>query len=323
MKRSILPIFIPHLGCPHQCVFCNQRHISWERQPEPEELPALIEAGLPHADRPQIAFYGGSFTAIERSLMTEYLQAAYPYVEDGRADSIRVSTRPDAVDDEIMAILHRYDVRTVELGAQSMDDEVLRRSGRGHEAFDTARAAAMLRDAGFEVILQMMPGLPGSSERSDWETALAFCALEPNAVRIYPTVVIEDTPLCGQYRCGAYTPLTLEEAVDRSARYVELFDRCRIPVVRIGLNPSETLAETVVAGPYHPALGEMVYSRRFLNDMLPLVPKNRPYELIVPPRMLSLAIGQKRVNLERFREVSALRAIRAEADCETPYIRKL
>ena len=163
MKGSILPIFIPHLGCPHQCVFCNQRHISWERQPEPEELPALIEAGLPHADRPQIAFYGGSFTAIERSLMTEYLQAAYPYVEDGRADSIRVSTRPDAVDDEIMAILHRYGVRPVELGGQSMDDEGLGRSGRGHAAFDTARAAAMLRDAGFEVILQMMPGLPGSS----------------------------------------------------------------------------------------------------------------------------------------------------------------
>lgn len=322
MKSSVIPIFIPHLGCPNDCVFCNQHRIACDKEPDVSEVRDIIEKGLEYSSCPQICFYGGSFTAIDRGLMLGYLEAAYPYVRDGRCDSIRLSTRPDAIDREILDILSRYGVKTIELGAQSMSDRVLMLSGRGHTAEDTEKASRLIKNAGFELILQMMVGLPGSAEDDEYATARELCRLSPDGVRIYPTCVIADTPLYDMYLNGRYKALSVEEAVDICAGLADIFEQAGVTIVRLGLNPTDELSSGgVKAGAYHPALGEMVYSRRFYNRMAGFVPRDKAFEIIVPPRMLSVAIGQKKCNLTRFRALGPLEAIRADKDCTEPYIK--
>lgn len=322
MKNSIIPIFIPHLGCPNDCVFCNQRRIAAPKEPDAAEVKNIIEEGLKYSHRPQISFYGGSFTAIRRELMVSYLDAAYPYVASGRCDSIRLSTRPDAINDGILDILASHGVKTIELGAQSMDDKVLALSGRGHTAEDTRASSSLIKSRGFELILQMMVGLPGSDRETELETAKKIRDLKPDGVRIYPTCVIDDTPLYDMYKRGDYKALTVDEAADICADVAVIFREKSIPVVRLGLNPTDELSSGgVKAGAYHPALGEMVYSRVFYNDMAPLVPKDRPFEIAVPPRMLSIAIGQKKRNLPLFSALGDFRGIKAEKGLEAPEIR--
>lgn len=324
MKRSILPIFIPHLGCPHNCIFCDQKQIAVPHVPTPPEVRHLIEEGLRYAQKPQISFYGGSFTAIPQDEMRGYLKAAYAYVSDGRADSIRLSTRPDAVDGEILELLRHYGVRTIELGAQSMSDAVLQKAGRGHTAEDTRQAAKSIRDHGFELILQMMVGLPGSTPADEIETARALAQLHPDGVRIYPTCVLEHTPLCSLWVQGKYEALTVERAAEICAELCEIFEAADIPVIRLGLNPTEELSNGAVkAGPYHPAFGELVYGERFYRRMLPQLPKTGAFEIVVPPKMLSVAIGQQKRNLRRFSAAADIRAIRAENGCTEPEIRKV
>ena len=193
-RRRILPLFIPHLGCPHDCVFCNQRRISGILTPvTPEDVSAAIE-GL-DAPVDELAFYGGSYTALPPAEQRTLLDAAQPFVAAGTVGAIRVSTRPDAIDAEGLALLREAHVETIELGAQSMDDGVLAKCGRGHSAADTVRAAELVKAAGFRLILQMMTGLPGSSDERDLATAEALAGLRPDGVRIYPTVILRDTPL--------------------------------------------------------------------------------------------------------------------------------
>lgn len=322
MKRSILPVFIPHLGCPHNCVFCDQKQIASRHAPTPEEAAAAVAAGLTWADRPQIAFYGGSFTAIGRAEMEAYLRAVQPFLQDGRCAGIRLSTRPDALDDDVLALLARYGVQTIELGAQSMSDGVLQRAGRGHKAADTASAARRVQAHGFELILQMMVGLPGSTAEDERETARQLAALGPDGVRIYPTCVLGDTPLYTLWRQGNYQPLTVERAVEICADLLDIFEAQSVPVIRLGLNPTEELSGGAVkAGAYHPALGELVFGERFYRRMLPLLPRGVPCTLVVPPKLLSIAIGQKKRNLERFRENGCIVTIRGEKDCAAPEIR--
>lgn len=324
MRSAIIPIFIPHLGCPNDCVFCNQRHIACPKEPDVQEVTEIIDKALCYCQNPQISFYGGSFTAIDRKLMTGYLEAAYVYVKDGRCDSIRLSTRPDAIDNEILGILSEYGVRTIEIGAQSMNDRVLMLSGRGHTSADTERASRMIKAAGFELILQMMVGLPGSRHEDELDTARKICALSPDGVRIYPTCVIEDTPLYDMYQRGIYKALTVEEAVDICARLATIFYDKSIAIVRMGLNPTDELsAGAVKAGAYHPAFGEMVYSRLFFNAMSARVPKDKPFEIVVPKALLSTAIGQKKCNLDLFKSVGDIRGIRTEEGCKKPEIRIL
>jgi len=325
MKRSIIPIFIPHLGCPHNCIFCDQKQIAAPVVPDGAAVQAIIEGALPYAKSPQVSFYGGSFTAIPREEMVEYLEAVRPYIRAGQCSSIRLSTRPDAIDREVLEILQAYGVRTIELGAQSMSDAVLRKAGRGHLAADTIRASRLIRQYGFELILQMMVGLPGSSYADEIDTARALCALQPDGVRIYPTCVLAHTPLCDLYRRGAYTPLTIEQAVETCCDLADLFEGAGIPIIRMGLNPTEELSGgAVAAGPYHPAFGEMVMGERFYRAMLPRLPQDgRACEIIVPPRMLSIAIGQKKRNLRRFAERADVRIIRAEAGCTAPFVHML
>jgi len=304
MKRSVIPIFIPHLGCPNACVFCNQRAIAAPQVPTGVQVRQQIEEGLRWAKQPQIAFYGGSFTAIDERLQREYLSAAYSFVENGQADSIRLSTRPDCIHSRGLSLLASYGVRTVELGAQSMDDAVLQASGRGHTAADTVRAVMLLRQHGFEVILQLMVGLPGADRACENASARAMAALRPDAVRIYPVCVLPDTQLAEMYRAGTYTPLTVEGAAELCADVLEVFEAAGIPAVRIGLNPTEELGSSVLAGAYHPAMGELVRSRVLRRQacvLLDTVKTACTVTLRVPRGRGPLLRGQKNCNMQYFK----------------------
>ena len=212
---GIIPIFIPHAGCLHECVFCNQRRIS-DRvcTPVPGQVRKQIEEGLAAGlnEKPQIAFYGGSFTALEEGLRRAFLEEAYAFVAAGQAECIRISTRPDAVGEAVLSELEHYGVKIIELGAQSMDEEVLRTARRGHTATDVEKSARLVLARGVRLVLQMMTGLPGDSREKALCTAERIAALCPEGVRIYPVVVVRDTPLYDLYRAGLYSPPDLREA---------------------------------------------------------------------------------------------------------------
>ena len=296
-----MPIFIPHLGCPQRCVFCDQRAIAARREPTPGSVRAEIEAALTHTAMPEIAFFGGSFTAIEPARQKALLAVAAAFVRAGRASGIRFSTRPDCVDEAVMERLSRYPVTTIELGAQSMDDAVLEAAGRGHSAADTVRAARRIRESGIALVLQMMTGLPGATPEGDIETAQQLAALRPDAARIYPTCVIKGTPLEALWRQGAYAPQSMEEAVQVAAHCLGVFSEANIPVIRIGLHATEALSGGVVAaGPYHPALGELARGRRLRNlaaQALDARPADACVTLRVPAGKAPLLRGQKRCNM--------------------------
>ncbi|MFB0921697.1 MAG: radical SAM protein [Oscillospiraceae bacterium] len=220
-KRNIIPVFVPHLGCPNNCVFCNQHRISGESSPAtPESVKKAIlegKAKIAENSNIELAFYGGSFTAIPVKEQDVLLDAALPFLHDGSLKSLRLSTRPDAIDTETLQRLRSYGIRTIELGAQSMCDEVLKHSGRGHTAEQTEKSARLIKKHGFELMLQMMTGLPGDTRERTIETAKRIIALKPDGVRIYPTVIVENTPLCDMWRAGTYREHTVEEAVDYCA----------------------------------------------------------------------------------------------------------
>ncbi len=305
MKNAVIPIFIPHLGCPNACVFCNQRRIAQDRAPDAAEVREIIEKALSNTEKPQISFYGGSFTAISPELQEGYLSAAKPFVDKGLADSIRISTRPDAINSDVIKRLKTYGVKTVELGVQSMDDGVLLLSKRGHTAHDAEVSAKALLESGFEVILQIMPGLPGSSREKDLETARKTAALGPTAVRIYPVCVIRDTELCDMYERGEYKPLDPEDAAELCADILEIFEEKNIPVVRIGLNPTEELSNgSAVAGAYHPAMGQLVRSALMFKKACALIDgiPARSIRITVPRGRLSDMRGQKNRNVKKLAE---------------------
>ncbi|EAX48707.1 Radical SAM domain protein [Thermosinus carboxydivorans Nor1] len=269
MKHYIIPIFIPHYGCHHRCIFCNQRKITGvETSVTAEEVGKIIAIHLARLTLPryvEVAFYGGSFTALSPAVQRALLQPASEALRNGRIQAIRVSTRPDCISLEIVDNLVRFGVSTIELGVQSLDDAVLAAAARGHDAAAVVKAVQIIKAAGVTCGLQLMPGLPGEDWPSLLRTAVAVGRLSPSFVRIYPAVVITDTDLAALYRRGQYTPLTLDEAVRRSAFLKLYFESRNIQVVRVGLQATEELSstDTVLAGPFHPAFGEMVESRLF------------------------------------------------------------
>jgi len=303
--RNIIPVFVPHLGCPNDCVFCNQRKISGKSAPATAETVSktVTEAleKISATSAIQLAFYGGSFTAIPVEEQNELLDAALPFLRNGRIESLRLSTRPDAIDAKTLARLKAYGVKTIELGTQSMCDEVLTLSGRGHTAAQTAHAAREIKAQGFELILQMMTGLPGDSLERTIETANRIIALEPDGVRIYPTVIVEETPLCAMWQKGLYKEHTVEEAVCFCAAILPLFDQADIPIIRLGLNPTAELSGgAAVAGAYHPAFGELVQSRILLEKarvLLSAQPHGDMIVLTVHSSDISAMTGQKRANM--------------------------
>jgi len=265
-RHRNIPVFIPHLGCPHDCIFCNQRTISGSKKFDRSSVVSVIESVLETIspdDETEIAFFGGSFTGIDRGDMIYLLDTAQKYVDDGRVESIRLSTRPDYIDNEILDILAHYSVKTIELGIQSLPNEVLRVCERGHSAECAINACKMVKEANFLLIGQMMVGLPSSTAEDERATAEEICRLGADGARIYPTVVLNSTALHKMASEGKYTPLSDEEAVNRTADLIEIFDKYDIPVIRIGLCASEELIDSVGVGEFNEAIGDMAQSEAF------------------------------------------------------------
>ena len=325
MKRHVnIPIFIPHLGCPNQCVFCNQKTISGVDKFDISKVEDDIESALETICRDtniEIAFFGGSFTGIDRDLMEELLKVGYKYIECGKVKSIRCSTRPDYINKDILDTLKKYGVRTIELGLQSSNDKVLSLTKRGHTFFDELNACRMIVDAGFELVGQMMIGLPGSTVEDEMKTAEFIVSVGASAARIYPTVVFRDTELCDMALSGTYDPIMLDDAIERSARVLQYLLDNNVKVIRIGLCASENLAdeEKYFAGPNHPALGELVESRLYFNKIIDLISATDVYTngiLIVSVAVgcLSKVIGQKKINKERIMQKFAYSDVKFKED---------
>lgn len=296
MKKSNISIFVPHLGCRANCSFCNQRVITGQQTaPTPDDVRRSVEIALHYNGVYEIAFFGGSFTAIDRSYMCALLEAAAPFVDGVRVTGIRISTRPDAIDADVLALLKQYNVTSIELGAQSMCDRVLQMNGRGHTAQDVQRAADLIRQNGFSLGLQMMTGLYGDTDAGALETARQFIALHPETVRIYPTVVLPHTRLAQLYQAGNYVPQTLEQTVSLCAQLYARFTANGIRVIRMGLHAETSMQQTMLAGAYHPAFGELVQSRVFKNRILAYPPGY--YRAYVHPSGAPKLIGQKRENI--------------------------
>lgn len=264
-KQLIIPIFIPFAGCTHQCVFCNQEHITnTQGLPSLCEVVDTIESYLVTWERgkgtgpKEVAFYGGSFTGLDIKTQKDYLDAVAPFARDGHIDGVRLSTRPDYIDDDICAFLKTNHVKTVELGVESLDENVLRLSARGHSGEDVAHAVKVLRNFGFKVGLQMMPGLPGDTKDTIIKTAEGIRDLKPDFVRVYPTLVVKDTPLEKMYLRGDYKPWSLDDMVEVSAEVSKIFTKANIKIIKFGLQPTPELEATILAGPYHRSFRNLV-----------------------------------------------------------------
>lgn len=309
-KHANIPIFIPHLGCPNDCVFCNQRTISGRSDFDPSKVKDEIEEALATiGDRDvEIAFFGGSFTGIDRALMVSLLDTAEGYVKAGKVSGIRLSTRPDYINAEILEILSRYTICAVELGIQSTSDRVLTASRRGHTAEQSKMACRAVVDAGFTLVGQMMIGLPGSDSESEVKTATDICDWGAKFARVYPTVVFYKTELCRMAQVGEYKPLSDGEAVERTANVLEVFDRRGVKVIRVGLCAGENLTseKEVFGGANHPAIGELamqeLFYRRICGEYEKLKKPKKELTLLVPVGAVSKAVGQKRHNILRFSE---------------------
>lgn len=309
MKKHInIALFVPHLGCPHQCSFCNQKSISGcVKQTDEADVKKAVETALASqsCESAEIAFFGGSFTAIDREYMISLLSAAYAYIRTGQVRGIRISTRPDCIDREVLDILKKYGVTSIELGCQSMNDEVLKANRRGHTAQDVENASALIREYGFELGHQMMTGLYMSDSEKDIETAKELIKLQPDTVRIYPTVILENTENADRYRNGEYTVQSLSEAVNDCAAILRLFNEAGIKVIRLGLHSGGNVEEGYIAGVYHPAFREMCESRIYFEEAMKKLenfPKGK-IEILVSPRFISMMSGQKKENITRLHRV--------------------
>ncbi|MCA1765152.1 MAG: radical SAM protein [Desulfobulbaceae bacterium] len=306
----VIPFFISHQGCPHRCVFCNQHAITGQSPgptPDGEQLGAEIFAALARPRRAgrgavQVAFYGGSFTCLPEARQRELLGSVQPFLAEGTVDEIRLSTRPDYINAGIVDFLKGYGVGTVELGIQSMSDQVLRASGRGHTVADSVRAIECVRNGGLRVGVQLMVGLPGDRPGLLFRGAEELAAMRPDLARIYPVVVLKGSGLEMRYRAGEYQPISLARAVAASGRVKEIFDAYGVRVVRLGLQATDTLKDDIVAGPYHPALGEMVLSRNLYRKVRPAleaVKGSGRFELRVAAADQSVLRGPANRNLKR------------------------
>ncbi|MBQ9941086.1 MAG: radical SAM protein [Clostridia bacterium] len=298
-----IPVFVPHEGCPNDCVFCNQRKISGKSTFNPDAVSAEIETALSTIKddtTTEIAFFGGSFTGIERNLMLKLLKIASEYVYSGKVSSIRLSTRPDFIDEEILDILKENCVSTIEIGFQSFSEDVLFATKRGHTLEDSYRSARLIKEYGFNLVGQMMTGLPMSTIEKEEFTALEICRIGAQAARIYPTVVFCDTELKKMAEEGIYTPLSLEESVYSAYRVYKIFLRHNVEVIRCGLCASDNLfdKETVFSGGYHEALGELVESLIFYDLITEKIKEfnGETLYLTVAKGMTSKVVGHKKEN---------------------------
>jgi len=301
----ILPLFLPRRGCTHQCVYCNQPLTVGTPDDEPHWDHRLASSlSRPRAGEWEIALYGGTFSALSRSEMERCFAKIHPFTQQSGVRGVRISTRPDCVPDTTLDYLHESGVRTIELGVESLDDEVLRRSGRCHTARDAAEACARIRRRGITLGIHLMCGLPGQTERSWRQTVDQAVSLRPDLVRIAPTLVLKDTPLERLYRRGAYTPLSLDEAIEQCAYGYQAFHRRGIVIARVGLALSDSQgdgADKAVAGPWHPALRHEVESRLACQAIGTVLKQTGARTITVNPRDISIVLGPRRLNLEAWR----------------------
>ncbi len=323
MKHINVALFVPHQGCPHACSFCNQKTISGKTRPLTlSDIDEAVKTALSTADcnKGEIAFFGGSFTAIDREYMLSLLGKAKQYIDKGIFSGIRISTRPDCIDREILDILKSNGVTAIELGCQSMDDEVLRLNKRGHTAEDVIKAAELIKSHKIELGVQMMTGLLGDTKEKCLETANKLIALGPDTARIYPTVVLEGTQLERLYRQGKYTPQTIEDAATLCAELLLLFRRNNIRVIRLGLHSGGNVEEGYVAGAYHPAFGEICESKIYLKKVIEAIDSGKvqkgEIEITVGKRYVSMLTGQKKSNINYLKDRGYICKIRQDENLE-------
>ena len=309
MKHINVALFVPDEGCPHRCSFCNQKTISGKtKKLTVEDIDKAVKIASADGDgKGEIAFFGGSFTAIEKSYMVSLLERAKLYIDEGLFEGIRISTRPDCINEEILILLKKYGVTSIELGCQSMNDEVLLLNGRGHTSDDVVKASELIKEYGFEFGVQMMTGLYGDSDETAIKTAEKLIALFPDTVRIYPTVVLEGTRLLELYKAGGYKPQTVEEASELCARLIPMFTEKNIKIIRLGLHSGGNVEEGFVAGAYHPAFKEICESKIYFQNILKEIRReNIPkgdITLTVNKKCVSALVGQKRSNIEKLRSM--------------------
>ena len=316
-QQYIIPIFVPHLGCPNNCTFCNQKSISGQmKNVTKEEVKDTIENFLKSFKdktiEKEIAFFGGSFTGIETKQQEELLSVAYEYVKDGTVSGIRVSTRPDYIDKEKLKLLKQYGVKTIELGVQSTNDYILKKCKRGHTFEDVKNASKLIRKFGFTLGHQMMIGLPESTRLDELNTAKDLAKLKPKIIRLYPVLVIKNTELEEEFKKGDYEPVTINQAVEVCKELLQFFERKKIKVIRVGLqntdlisNPDNVESE-VVAGPYHEAFGQLVedsiWYDKILNEIKKINTKVIEIQIEANPVNISNIVGHKRSNIEKLKE---------------------
>jgi len=325
----IIPIFIPHQGCPRHCLFCNQISISGQRGPQDDDADLVrktirqwLERSRKHREV-QVAFYGGSFTCLPEERQQLFLAAVQPFIHSGDVASIRLSTRPDCIDTRICDFLKHYGVQTVELGVQSLDDRVLLAALRGHNREDSIRAAGVIRESGMSLGIQLMPGLPRENSRSWAATVDQVVQLKPACVRLYPTLVIAGSGLADLYREGTFQPMSMNRAIAYCCKAKEAFDDAGIRIVRMGLQPSESLEKELLAGPYHPSFGELVTARgwfRKARRLLALCPEGATITLRIADRDISAFVGQKRINMKRLQKLEKKdnKMLKLETDTTMP-----
>ena len=314
MSHANISVFVPHLGCPNQCSFCDQRSITGKVNPPVEnDIKAAVETASLTADfdseTTELAFFGGSFTAIDREYMIRLLKAAYIFVEKKVIKGIRISTRPDCIDRDVLEVLKDYGVTAIELGTQSLCDDVLELNKRGHTASDVIRACKLIKEFGFELGLQMMTGLYGSDVEKDRYTAKKIIEINPDTVRIYPTITLKNTLLEKLFRSGNYLPPSLDETVELCAELKREFEKNGIKVIRVGLHSIDE--NSFVAGPWHPAFGEMCASAELLQRTVSKLREKGNYTLFVNSRDVSKMIGQKRKNIEKLKSMGYICRVEA------------
>ncbi len=315
--KYIIPIFVPHLGCPNDCIFCNQKSISGQKKNITKEdakkiIDNYLESIKDNKNEKEIAFFGGSFTGIEEEKQEELLSLAYEYVKAKKVNSIRISTRPDYINKKILKRLKKYKVKTIELGVQSANDYVLEKAQRGHTFEDVKKASKLIRLYGFRLGHQMMVGLPESTQEDEINTAKALIKLKPKMVRIYPVLVVKGTKLAKDYEEGKYTPLTLARAIETCKKLVRMFAYKKIDVIRVGLqntdeitDPSDKNSE-VIAGPYHPAFRQLVESEMWYDAIVEKIKKLNvkvsKVEIKVNPMDSNNVIGHKKQNIIKLKK---------------------
>jgi histone acetyltransferase (RNA polymerase elongator complex component) len=305
-KPFIIPIFLPQAGCPHRCVFCNQYAITNIRthQISNEALSENIDRFLSynHRNNPhvQISFYGGNFLGLPESEMLKLLECAQGYVNNKKVTGIRFSTRPDTVNQKQLQLLTKYAIQTVELGVQSMDDIVLYKSQRGHTSENTIQATHILKNYGYQVGHQLMSGLPDDNPKSFMQTIERVIDLKPDFVRLYPTLVLKGSLLAKWFYEGLYNPLSLNDAVSMAKKCLERFQNNHIPVIRMGIQPQDRLEDYIIAGPYHPAFGHLVYSELMLDNVKKRVQQSSADDIfiLVHPRKVSQMKGIHQKNVK-------------------------